>query len=70
MIRDSVASLKPTKTSEQFALNSARYLSMMGFDGIDIDWEFPAWFTPFEERFLFQILYGRYIKSTKTQFIT
>lgn len=48
--------IKTEKTSEQFALNSARYLSMMGFDGIDIDWEFPAWFTSFEERFLFQIL--------------
>nr|WOK42676.1 chitinase 3 [Diaphanosoma celebensis] len=38
---------------EEFAIRSAKYLKSIGIDGIDIDWEFPAWYTPFEERFLF-----------------
>lgn len=41
---------------EVFAVRSARYLQKMGFDGIDLDWEFPAWYRPFEERFMFQML--------------
>ncbi|KZS19972.1 Acidic mammalian chitinase [Daphnia magna] len=41
---------------EEFAVNSAKYLIKMGFDGIDVDWEFPAWYRPFEERFMFQML--------------
>lgn len=41
---------------EEFAINSARYLQDMGFDGLDVDWEFPAWYSPFQERFQFQLL--------------
>lgn len=41
---------------EEFAVNSAKYLKKIGFDGIDVDWEFPAWYRPFEERFMFQML--------------
>ena len=48
--------IMPAENPEKFAINSANYLHRMGFDGIDLDWEFPAWYTPFEERFLFQML--------------
>lgn len=41
---------------EEFAIQSAQYLKKFGFDGIDLDWEFPAWYRPFEERFMFQLL--------------
>lgn len=41
---------------EEFAVNSANYLKLLGFDGLDLDWEFPAWYNPFDERFLFQQL--------------
>jgi len=37
----------------EFSKNSAQFLKSLSLDGIDIDWEFPAWYTPFEERFLF-----------------
>ena len=50
-------SVVPTlEDREEFAVNSANYLKKMGFDGIDLDWEFPAWYRPFEERFMFQML--------------
>lgn len=44
------------KDREEFAVRSARYLKSIGFDGLDLDWEFPAWYRPFEERFQFQLL--------------
>lgn len=44
------------ESREEFAVSSARYLKQMGFDGIDLDWEFPAWYRPYEERFMFQML--------------
>ena len=48
--------LPTMKDREEFAVNSARYLRDIGFDGLDVDWEFPAWYSPFEERFQFQLL--------------
>ena len=48
--------IRTLEQREEFALHSAKYLQEFGLDGIDLDWEFPAWYSPFEERFQFQML--------------
>ncbi|CAG0900685.1 unnamed protein product [Darwinula stevensoni] len=45
-----------TENRNAFAGNAARFLLNYGLDGLDLDWEFPAWFHPYEERRNFSLL--------------